>query len=142
MTENGEADPFASYLSNLERKTGILPDSPQVYANWVYYMGKLAIEVPFTMVLMPLGDGRTVFLFKRHYRPGFFSVKKTSFDVEKVWYVVEWVNEALKEFGYQGDPAPLEVPVGAVSLLALPEIAPMFEDQGRDIPCEMDLSQI
>jgi hypothetical protein len=140
LTENKAQDPFAEYLTKLERKKGLLPESPHTYANWVYHLGKLAIEVPYTMALMPLGDGRTIFLFKKHYRPGFFSVKKSDFDVELVWRIAEWIDEALAEFNYQGDPAPLEVPVPAVSLLAIPEIAPMFEYQGRDIPFEIDLS--
>ncbi len=140
LTENGEDDPFATYLTSLERKKGILPERPHVYANWVYHMGKLAVEVPYTMVLMPLGDGRSVFLFKRHYRPGFFSVKKSNFDVELVWDIAGWVNQALGEFNYQGEPTPLEVPVPAVSLIALPEIAPLFEYQGKEIPFEVNLS--
>jgi len=140
LTDKGEQDPFASFLTNLEQKKGILPESPQIYANWVFHQGKLAIEVPYTMALIPLGDGRSVFLFKRHYRPGFFSVKKSDFDVTLVWRIAEWIDAALGEYDYQGEPAPLEVPVPAESLLALPEIAPMFEYQGKDIPFEVDLS--
>ncbi len=140
LTDDKQEDPFAEYLTKLERKTGLLPESPHTYANWVYHLGKLAIEVPYTMALIPLGDGRTIFLFKRHYRPGFFSVKKSDFDVEPVWRIAGWIDEALAKFNFQGDPAPLEVPVPAVSLLAIPEIAPMFAYQGKDIPFEMDLS--
>lgn len=139
-TENGEKDPFADYLSGLERKSGMLPDAPHYYANWKYHLGKLAVEVPYTMVLMPLGDGRTAFLFKYNYSPGLFSVKKSNFNLDKVWYLAEWVRDALTEYAYDGEPAPLEVPIGAVSLLALPEIAPMFEYPGRDIDLDVDLS--
>jgi len=140
LTESGKDDTFAGYLTGLERKNGILPESPHIYAHWVYHQGKLAIEVPYTMVLIPLGDGRTIFLFKRNATPGFFSVKKTKFDIELVWRIADWIDEALGEFNYQGDPAPLEVPVPAVSLIAIPEIAPMFEYQGVDIPFDVDLT--
>lgn len=140
LTENGGDDPFAAYLTNLEQKKGILPESPHTYANWTYYMGKLSIEVPYTMALIPLGDGRTVFLFKRYYKPGLFSLKKSNFELELIWRIASWIDEALGEFNYDGDPTPLEVPVAASSLLAIPEIAPLFEYQGRDIPFNVNLS--
>lgn len=140
LTENGGEDPFAEYLTNLEQKTGILPESPHTFANWTYYMGNLSVEVPYTMVLMPLGDGRTVFLFKRHYKPGLFSLKKSNFDIDLVWRIATWIDKALGEFNYQGDPTPLEVPIPAASLLAIPEIAPLFEYQGRGIPFNVNLS--
>jgi len=140
LTEKGGDDPFATYLTNLERKKGVLPESPHTYAHWTYPAGKLSVEVPYTMALIPLGDGRTVFLFKRYYSPGFFSLKKSNFDLELIWRIANWIDEALGEFNYEGGPAPLEVPVAAASLLAIPEIAPVFEYQGRDIPFNVNLS--
>jgi len=92
------------------------------------------------MTLIPLGDGRTIFLFKRYYSPGFFSLKKSNFDIELIWRIALWIDEALGEYNYEGDPAPLEVPVAAASLLVIPEIAPLFEYQGRDIPFQVNLS--
>jgi ribosomal protein L40E len=141
LTEGGNADPFADYLTGLERKKGILPDSPHYYANWVFHLGKLAVEVPYTMALIPLGDARTIFLFKCNAIPGFFSVKKINFDIELVWRIAAWIDEALGELNYQGDLAPLEVPIPAVSLIAIPEIAPMFEYQGVDIALNVDLTR-
>ena len=140
LTENGQDDPFAAYLTNLERKKGILPESPHTFANWTYYMGKLSVEVPYTMALIPLGDGRTIFLFKRNYKPGLFSLKKSNFEIDLVWGIASWINEALGEFNYEGEPAALDVPVAAASLLAIHEIAPLFEYQGRDIPFDANLS--
>jgi ribosomal protein L40E len=139
LTENGADDPFAQHLMNFEEES-ILPDNPLTYLSWTYHMGKISVEVPYTMALIPLGDGRTIFLYKRYYRPGLFSLKKSNFDIDQVWKVAKWIDKALGEFNYEGDPTPLEVPVPAASLLAIPEIAPLFEYQGRDIPFDIDLS--
>ena len=140
LIEKGEKDPFVEFLDALERKTGILPDKPLFHANWTYSLGKLSIEVPYTFALMPLGDGRTVFLCKLNYRPGFFKVSQTKFLFDDAFMLAEWLDEALAQFGYDGPPAPLEIPTPAQSLLALPEIAPLFDYQGEDVDWPVDLS--
>ncbi|MCD4671290.1 MAG: zinc ribbon domain-containing protein [Anaerolineaceae bacterium] len=140
LTESGEEDAFAEFLTNIERKDGILPDCPHYHASWKYSLGKMSVEVPYTMALIPLGDGRTVFLFKNNYRPGFFSVRQTKFDIEEAVTIAEWINEALGTFGYDGDPAPLEVPVPALSLLAIPEIEVLFDYKGEEVAWDVDLS--
>jgi hypothetical protein len=140
LTESGQPDPFVDYLNNIEKKDGLLPDSPHFHASWTYAVGKLSVEVPYTMALIPLGDGRTVFLFKVNYRPGFFSMKQTKFDMDEAMKIAEWLDEALGKFGYGEDPAPLEVPVPALSLLVIPEIEVLFDYKGEELPWSVDLS--
>lgn len=140
LIDQGEKDPFVEFLDAVERKTGILPDKPLYHANWSFHLGKLEVEVPYTFALMPLGDGRTIFLCKLNYRPGFFKVSQTKFDFEEALKLAEWLDEALTQFGYEGDPTPLEISTPALSLLALPEIAPLFEYQGEDSEWPIDLS--
>jgi ribosomal protein L40E len=142
LTESGENDPFTTFLDGLEQKEGFLPDKPHYHANWVYHLGKMAVEVPYTMALIPLGDSRSIFLFKYNYRPGLFSVKKSKFDLDVVWRIATWINDALADYGYDGPPAALEVPVAAASLLAIPEIAPLFTYRGEDLSISVSLPDI
>ena len=140
LTEKGQQDPFAEFLLGLERKEGMLPDKPLYHARWTYSLGKMSVEVPYTMALMPVGDGRTLFLCKINYRPGFFKVSQNKFDLEEGMMLAEWLDEALTQFRYEGEPTPLNVSVPALSLLAVPEIAQLFDYQGEDVDWPVDLS--
>ncbi len=142
LTENGQDDPMVEALNNMERKTGLLPDKPKYHVNWTFHLGKMAVEMPYTLALMPFGDGRTIFLYKRNVQPGFFSVKKTQFGIEKVIEITEWIQESLTPFHVEGDPTPQDITIPAASLMALSEIEPLFEDQGENIPWDVNLPNI
>ncbi|MBG0786858.1 MAG: zinc ribbon domain-containing protein, partial [Anaerolineaceae bacterium] len=129
-----------TFLNNIERKTKFLPDKPEYHVNWTYHLGKIAVNVPYTLSLMPLGEGKTLFLIKLNYKPGLIKVSQTKFRVDEAFMLAEWIDEALGQFNFEGDPTPLDVPIPALSLLAIPKIAELFDYQGEEIEWPADIS--
>ncbi len=133
LTEQKQKDDWKEFLDNLERGPG-LKDSIRFHASWTFHAGSLAIKLPYTMQLLPLGNGQFVYLFKNTFRPGLWSVKQMKFEVEEYLNLAAWLKEAATAYAYAGPPAPLEVPIPTLSLLAIPELAGLIADKGVEIP--------
>jgi len=134
VSEDGGKDEFSEFLNGIERGTGLKADTIYYYARWSYQAGSTTMKLPWTIQLIPLGDGRFVFALKRPVRPGLWSAKQLKFEVEEYMMLVDWLKEELEKYGYEGPPASLEVPAVTVSLVAIPELKEQLPEVGTEIP--------
>jgi hypothetical protein len=134
LTDSGQKDDFKDFLDNIERGKGFKADNPLYHVQWTYAAGSAKVKLPYTMQLVPLGDGRCLYLFKNPFTPGLWSAKQIKFEVGEFMMLATWLKEALSAYAYAGPPAPLEMRFPTLSLLAIPELAGSIQVQGVELP--------
>jgi hypothetical protein len=123
---------FAEALNQMKGKHGSVKGKFLKYSKeWEVEVGTQKQQVPYTMQLIPTGDGQCIFLYKRPIKIGAFNMKKSKFFVEEFMDLAAWLDSTLAAFNYQGDPTPADIPVPTWTLLAFPETEPLYEDKGK-----------
>jgi len=141
LTDDRQKDDFKEFLDNIERGKGLKADNPLYHIKWSYAVGKNSVKLPYTMQLIPLGDGRCIYLFKTPFRPGLWSPKQVKFKVDDFMMLAAWLKEALSAYAYAGPPAPLEMRFPTLSLLAIPELAASIEVPNVELPWPANVRQ-